>query len=96
VAHDPDVAGRQGGDGEQLAADAAVAGTGVGRLKTLVANLAIAGLSNREIAERAFLTVKTVEAILTRTYRKLGIRSRGGLARAPETTKPAGGQRARP
>jgi DNA-binding CsgD family transcriptional regulator len=64
--------------------------------ETLVANLAIAGLSNREIAERAFLTVKTVEAILTRVYRKLGIRSRGGLARALETAKPAHGQRPRP
>jgi DNA-binding CsgD family transcriptional regulator len=64
--------------------------------EALVASLATAGLSNREIAERAFLTVKTVEAILTRTYRKLGIRSRGGLARALDTTKPAGGQRPRP
>jgi DNA-binding CsgD family transcriptional regulator len=48
----------------------------------MVAGLAASGLSNREIAERAFLTVKAVEANLTRVYRKLGIRSRGGLARA--------------
>ncbi len=49
-----------------------------------VAELAAAGLSNRQVAERSFLTVKAVEANLTRTYRKLGIRSRGGLARALE------------
>jgi DNA-binding CsgD family transcriptional regulator len=47
-----------------------------------VAELAASGISNREIAERAFLTTKAVEANLTRVYRKLGIRSRGGLARA--------------
>ncbi len=44
-----------------------------------IAELAASGLSNQEVAERAFLTVKGVEANLTRAYRKLGIRSRGGL-----------------
>jgi DNA-binding CsgD family transcriptional regulator/tetratricopeptide (TPR) repeat protein len=38
------------------------------------------GASNREIAERLFLSVKTVEATLTRVYRKLGVRSRTQLA----------------
>jgi DNA-binding CsgD family transcriptional regulator/tetratricopeptide (TPR) repeat protein len=38
------------------------------------------GASNREIAERMFLSIKTVEATLTRIYRKLGIRSRTQLA----------------
>jgi DNA-binding CsgD family transcriptional regulator len=47
-----------------------------------VAELAASGLSNRDIAERAFLSVKTVEATLTRVYRKLGTRSRASLARA--------------
>lgn len=51
-----------------------------------VAELAASGLSNREIAERAFLTTKAVEANLTRVYGKLAIRSRGGLARALATT----------
>ena len=46
-----------------------------------VAELAAEGLSNQEIAQRAFLSVKTVEANLTRVYRKLGIRSRAALAR---------------
>ena len=45
-----------------------------------VAELAAVGLSNREIAEQAFLTIKTVEANLTRVYRKLAIRSRAALA----------------
>ena len=44
-----------------------------------VAELAASGLTNQEVAERAFLTVKGVEANLTRAYRKLGIRSRAGL-----------------
>jgi DNA-binding CsgD family transcriptional regulator len=47
-----------------------------------IAELAAQGLSNQEIAQRAFLSVKTVEANLTRVYRKLGIRSRAALARA--------------
>jgi DNA-binding CsgD family transcriptional regulator len=54
--------------------------------ETRVAQLAASGLANREIAERAFLTTKAVEANLTRVYRKLGIRSRGGLARALQAT----------
>jgi DNA-binding CsgD family transcriptional regulator len=47
-----------------------------------LAELAATGLSNREVAERAFVSVKTVEANLTRVYRKLGVRSRVTLARA--------------
>jgi DNA-binding CsgD family transcriptional regulator len=54
-----------------------------------VAELAASGLPNREIAERAFLTTKAVEANLTRVYRKLGIRSRGGLARALQAVREA-------
>ncbi|HEY1915425.1 MAG TPA: AAA family ATPase [Streptosporangiaceae bacterium] len=45
-----------------------------------VAELVAAGLTNRETAARAFLAVKTVEAVLGRVYRKLGIRSRAELA----------------
>ena len=45
-----------------------------------VAELAAADLSNKEIAARSFLSVKTVEANLTRIYRKLDVRSRTGLA----------------
>ena len=45
----------------------------------LVAELAAAGLTNREVADRSFLAIKTVEANLARAYRKLGIRSRAEL-----------------
>ncbi len=45
-----------------------------------IARLAASGATNREIASRLFLSVKTVEANLSRSYRKLGVRSRIGLA----------------
>jgi ATP/maltotriose-dependent transcriptional regulator MalT len=45
-----------------------------------VAELAVAGLRNTEIAARLFLSGKTVEANLSRAYRKLGVRSRTELA----------------
>lgn len=48
----------------------------------LCARLAADGLSNLEIAARAFVSVKTVEANLSRVYRKLGLRSRASLASA--------------
>jgi DNA-binding NarL/FixJ family response regulator len=44
-----------------------------------VAELAAAGLTNREVAQAAFMSPKTVEANLARVYRKLGIRSRAEL-----------------
>ena len=37
-------------------------------------------IGNREIAAQLFLSVKTVEATLTRVYRRLGVRSRTQLA----------------
>lgn len=45
-----------------------------------VATLAAGGLTNREIAGQLTVTVKAVEWHLSRVYRKLGIRSRTGLA----------------
>jgi DNA-binding CsgD family transcriptional regulator len=44
-----------------------------------VAELAAEGSTNREIADRLFISVKTVEANLSRTYHKLGIGSRREL-----------------
>jgi DNA-binding CsgD family transcriptional regulator len=46
------------------------------------ARMAAAGRSNREIAEDLFVTPRTIEVHLTRTYRKLSIRSRRELADA--------------
>jgi DNA-binding CsgD family transcriptional regulator len=47
-----------------------------------VARLAGEGESNRDIAQRLFVTPKTVEVHLTSAYRKLGISGRAGLADA--------------
>jgi DNA-binding CsgD family transcriptional regulator len=46
-----------------------------------IAELVAEGRSNKEVAAMLFVSVKTVEANLSRTYAKLGIRSRAGLAR---------------
>ena len=53
-----------------------------------VAELAAAGLTNREVAAAAFMSQKTVEANLSRIYRKLEIRSRAELGlRLANTSK---------
>jgi ATP/maltotriose-dependent transcriptional regulator MalT len=44
-----------------------------------VAELAATGRTNREVAQALFISPKTVEANLSRVYRKLGIRSRAEL-----------------
>jgi DNA-binding CsgD family transcriptional regulator len=49
--------------------------------ETRVAQLVAAGATNKEAAARLFTTVATIEAHLTRIYRKLDLRSRSELAR---------------
>lgn len=44
--------------------------------------LVVSGATNREIAQTAYLSVKAVEANLTRLYRRYGVRNRGQLIRA--------------
>jgi DNA-binding CsgD family transcriptional regulator len=44
------------------------------------ARLAADGLSNKEIARRTNVSIHTVEVHLSRTYAKLGIRSRSQIA----------------
>lgn len=46
-----------------------------------IAALAAAGLRSREIAQKLFLSPRTVEAHLGRVYRRLGVSSRGELPR---------------
>jgi DNA-binding CsgD family transcriptional regulator/DNA polymerase III delta prime subunit len=47
-----------------------------------VVELAVEGLSNKEIARTLFVAVHTVEVHLSHAYRKLGVRSRAQLARS--------------
>jgi len=47
-----------------------------------IAQLAADGLTNKGIAARMFVSAKTVEANLSRVYRKLGISARTQLGRA--------------
>jgi DNA-binding CsgD family transcriptional regulator len=46
-----------------------------------IAQLAASGMTNREVADKLFISAKTVEANLARAYSKLGIRSRAELGR---------------
>ncbi len=52
-----------------------------------MAELVAAGATNREAADQLFLSVSTVEATLTRVYRKLGVRSRTEMARIVRQTR---------
>jgi DNA-binding CsgD family transcriptional regulator len=55
-----------------------------------VAGLVVEGLTNREVADALFVSLKTVEANLSRIYHKMGIESRRELQRAmrPADTVP--------
>jgi len=55
-----------------------------------VARLVAEGGTNREIADRLFVSPKTVEATLTHVYRKLDIRTRAELAAAISRPSPDG------
>jgi DNA-binding CsgD family transcriptional regulator len=46
-----------------------------------VADLVVAGRTNNEIAAELFMGLRTVEAHLSRVYRKVGVHSRTGLSR---------------
>jgi DNA-binding CsgD family transcriptional regulator len=54
----------------------------------VVAQLAAAGRTNRQIAEDLYISVKTVETHLAATYRKLGTIGREGLASALDDASP--------
>lgn len=61
---------------------------GLAAMERQVAALVMEGATNREIAARLFISVKTVEATLTRVYRKLGIRSRVDIVRLAAGRRP--------
>jgi DNA-binding CsgD family transcriptional regulator len=54
--------------------------SGITAAEARVAELVAAGRTNREVAGELFMSPKTVEAHLSRIYRKLGVRSRPELA----------------
>jgi DNA-binding CsgD family transcriptional regulator len=53
---------------------------GLSETERRVAELVAQGMTNKEVAARLFVSVRTVEANLSRVYAKLGIRSRTELA----------------
>lgn len=71
--------------------------TGLGSLtptERRVAKLAASGLTNRQVAEALFITVRTVETHLARTYQKLGISARAELAHFTGPLPPEAGDAA--
>jgi DNA-binding CsgD family transcriptional regulator len=51
------------------------------KVERQVADLVVTGLTNTEVAAQLFMAQRTVEAHLSRIYRKLGVRSRTQLSR---------------
>jgi DNA-binding NarL/FixJ family response regulator len=68
--------------GIRLRREAATGADGLTPSERRIAHMAAAGLSNPQIVQELFLTVKTVEMHLTQSYRKLGIGRRTELADA--------------
>ncbi|WP_349637113.1 helix-turn-helix transcriptional regulator [Streptomyces sp. RerS4] len=74
---------RAGPRPETAAPHRAAAGPGaLTEAEARLARLVGAGASNQEAAAKLFVSVKTVEARLTRIYQKLDVRSRAQLATA--------------
>ncbi|MCM1966614.1 LuxR family transcriptional regulator [Streptomyces sp. G1] len=64
---------------------------GAGRLtesESRLADLICQGATNQQAAQHMFISVKTVEGMLSRVYRKLGVRSRTQLAAARAAAAP--------
>lgn len=66
--------------------------TPLSRRELEIADLAAGGLSSEEIAERLFLSVRTVDNHLQHVYQKLGIGSRSELARALGRSRASAGR----
>ena len=73
-----------GATGENLGRFVAVGIESLTPSERRIAELAASGLTNRQIAQQLFLSVKTVESHLRGAYRKLDIKSRGQLPNALE------------
>jgi DNA-binding CsgD family transcriptional regulator len=59
------------------------------RREAEIAQLAAMGLASKEIADRLFLSVRTVSNHLQNVYTKMGVASRAELAEALEKWSPA-------
>jgi DNA-binding CsgD family transcriptional regulator len=57
-------------------------GMGMSETEQRIVDLVRRGCTNREIARATFLSVKAIEANLTRLYRRFGVRNRDQLSRA--------------
>jgi DNA-binding NarL/FixJ family response regulator len=55
---------------------------GLSETEQRIVDLVRRGCTNREIARATFLSVKAIEANLTRLYRRFGVRNRDQLGRA--------------
>ena len=75
--------------GERMAEPARAPRESLSPQELQIAQMAASGLSNREIANRLFLSHRTVGAHLYRVFPKLGIVSRLELARALASLEPA-------
>ena len=63
-------------------------GSGLSDTERQIVDLVLAGATNREIARATHLSVKAIEAKLTRLYRRHGVRNRAQLTRALENAPP--------
>ncbi len=61
---------------------------GITPVRARVTELVIAGMSNPEIANTLYISVRTVEAHLTKIYRDLGVRTRSQMIAAVATNTP--------
>jgi DNA-binding NarL/FixJ family response regulator len=57
-------------------------GQGLSETERRIVDLLLSGATNREIARATHLSVKAIEAKLTRLYRRHGVRNRAQLTRA--------------
>ncbi|GAA3229673.1 LuxR family transcriptional regulator [Dactylosporangium siamense] len=75
--------GRFGGRQQERAATAG----GLTATEQQVVDLVVAGCTNRQAADRLFISISAVEAHLTRVYAKLGVTSRTQLVRTQATAE---------